>query len=176
MFIKKVLYCLFLFSYLIANAQKVKKENHIISGKVTAITDGDTFKLLTKDSILIKVRLANIDAPERKQPFSKKAKQFVSQAIFRKHINIYVLKKDRYGRYIANVMYNDSLNLNFQLVKNGLAWHYTKYSTNQKLQDIENLAKKKKKGLWVNSKSISPWQWRANKKEANRLKKLTKSK
>ena len=65
----------------------------IIVGKVVAITDGDTFKLLTKDSTLIKVRLANIDCPEKKQPFSKKAKQFASSAIFSKTVILHVLKR-----------------------------------------------------------------------------------
>ena len=64
-----------------------------IVGKVVGIIDGDTFKLLTKDSTLIKVRLANIDCPEKKQPFSVKAKQFVSDAIFSKSVSINVIKK-----------------------------------------------------------------------------------
>ena len=62
----------------------------IISGKTVAITDGDTFKLLTADSTLYRVRLANIDCPERRQPFSKRAKQFASDAIFGKEVCIEV--------------------------------------------------------------------------------------
>ncbi|WP_405293722.1 thermonuclease family protein [Algibacter sp. Ld11] len=166
---------LFLVLGVAANAQK-PKGNKVINGKVTAITDGDTFKLLTKDSILIRVRLANVDCPERKQPFSAKAKQFVSEAIFGDIINIYVLKNDRYGRYIANVIYADSLNLSEELVKHGLAWHYVKYSNDNNLQGLEDIAKKNKIGLWQDPTSIAPWEWRANKKEAFRLKKLSKEK
>jgi endonuclease YncB( thermonuclease family) len=135
-----------------------KKET--IIGKVVAITDGDTFKLLTKDSTLIKVRLANIDCPERKQPFSKKAKQFVSEAIFSKTVTLNVLKKDRYRRYISNVIYDDSLSLSHQLVKNGLAWHYKKYSRDSLLQTLEDNAKKNKLGLWQDKNAIAPWDWR----------------
>ena len=76
--------------------ESTKKET--IIGKVVAITDGDTFKLLTKESTIVKVRLANIDCPERKQPFSAKAKQFVSDAIFNKTVTVNVLKKERYRR------------------------------------------------------------------------------
>jgi endonuclease YncB( thermonuclease family) len=135
-----------------------------ILGKVTAITDGDTFKLLMKDSTLIRVRLANIDCPERKQPFSKKAKQFASDAIFGKNIEISVLKKDRYGRFIANVFYDNKKNLSKELLKAGFAWHYVKYSNDLTLQELEDAAKKNKEGLWQDKNSIAPWDWRANKK------------
>ena len=137
----------------------------IITGKVVAITDGDTFKLLTNDSTLIKVRVANIDCPERKQPFSNKAKQFTSDAIFGKKVTIDELKKDRYGRSIANVFYDDSLNLSEELLKHGLAWHYVKYSKDSIFQCLEDKAKLNKLGLWQDPNAIPPWEWRANKKK-----------
>lgn len=136
-----------------------------LTGKVVGIMDGDTFKLLTQDSTVIKVRLANIDCPEKKQPFSNRAKEFTSQAIFGKIVYIDVLKKDRYRRSIANVFYNDSLNLNYQLVQNGLAWHYLKYSKDSELQKMEDKARKNKTGLWQDPQAISPWEWRDNKKK-----------
>lgn len=136
-----------------------------ITGKVIAITDGDTFKLLTNDSVVHRVRLANIDCPEKKQAFSKQAKQFVSEAIFSKTVQVEVLKKDRYRRLIANVFYGDSLNLNHQLVKNGFAWHYLKYSKDPILQSLEDQARKKKIGLWQDPTAIAPWVWRDNKKK-----------
>ena len=147
----------------IKNDKPVKKET--IIGKVVAITDGDTFKLLTKDSTLIKVRLANIDCPERKQPFSKKAKQFVSDAIFSKTVTLKVLKKDRYRRYISNVIYDDSLSLSHELVKKGLAWHYKKYSKDSLLQALEDEARKNKLGLWQDKNAMAPWEWRNLKKK-----------
>ncbi|WP_452228287.1 thermonuclease family protein [Lacinutrix sp. MEBiC02404] len=146
----------------------------IIKGKVIGIMDGDTFKLLTKDSTILKVRLANIDCPEKKQAFSIKAKQFVSDAVFSKQVTVQVLKKDRYRRLIANVFYGDSINLNHQLVKHGLAWHYAKYSKDTILQGLEDQARKDKVGLWVDKKAISPWQWRDDKKKAYQLKKKLK--
>ncbi|MEW4923951.1 thermonuclease family protein [Algibacter sp. 2305UL17-15] len=136
-----------------------------MTGKVTAITDGDTFKLLTKDSTLIKVRVANIDCPERKQPFSTKAKQFTSEAIFGKNVTLDYLKKDRYGRFICNVIYNDSLNLSHELVKHGFAWHYVKYSKDTYLQVLEDEAKVIKIGLWQDKNAMPPWEWRSHKKK-----------
>jgi len=120
--------------------------------------DGDTFKLLTPDSTVVKVRLANIDCPEKKQPFSIRAKEFTSQTIFGKTVCIDVLKKDRYRRSIAIVFYNDSLNLNNQLLTNGLAWHYIKYSKDPELQKMEDVARKNKIGLWQEAHAIPPWE------------------
>jgi endonuclease YncB( thermonuclease family) len=136
-----------------------------ITGKVVAITDGDTFKLLTKDSILHRIRIANIDCPEKKQPFSKRAKQFTSEAIFGKNVKVEILNTDRYGRYIGIVIYNDSLILNNELVRNGMAWHYIKYSNDEVLQKLEDEARARKVGLWQDKNAIPPWEWRSNKKK-----------
>jgi endonuclease YncB( thermonuclease family) len=136
-----------------------------ITGKVVAITDGDTFKLLSKDSIIHRIRIANIDCPERKQPFSKRAKQFTSEAIFGKNVKVEILSTDRYGRYIGIVIYNDSLILNNELVKNGMAWLYIKYSDDKVLQKLEDEARARKVGLWQDKNATPPWEWRAHKKK-----------
>lgn len=154
---RKILFLLLLLSSYLSFSQT-------ILGKVVSITDGDTFKLLTQDSLQIKVRLANIDCPENKQAFSTKAKEFTSKAIFGKNVTLIVLKKDRYGRTIANVIYNNSLNLSQELLKNGLAWHYIDYSKDPLLQKLEDQAKKNKLGLWQDKNPTAPWEWRSNKK------------
>jgi micrococcal nuclease len=113
-------------------------------GKVVGITDGDTFKLLVQDSILHKIRIASIDCPENKQPFSAKAKQFTSDAIFGKIVKVETVNTDRYGRLIGLVIYNDSLNLSRELVKHGFAWHFVRYSNDAELEIMESLARKNK--------------------------------
>ena len=50
------------------------------SGKVIKVSDGDTITVL-QDKRQIKVRLYGIDAPELKQPYGKKSKQFLSNLI-----------------------------------------------------------------------------------------------
>ena len=135
------------------------------TGKVVGIMDGDTFKLLTVDSTVIRVRLANIDCPEKKQAFSAKATEFTSKAIFGKTVTIHVQSKDRYRRYIANVIYDDSLSLCHELVKNGLAWHYVRYSKDKELQKMEDVARKSKLGLWQDLNPIAPWEWRESRKK-----------
>lgn len=158
--LKTSLTILFLLVSLISSAQT-------LTGKVVGIMDGDSFKLLTADSTLVKVRLANIDCPEKKQAFSAKAKEFTSNAIFGKTVTINILKTDRYKRYISNVTYNDSLSLCHQLVKNGLAWHFVRYSNDSTLQLLEDTAKEDKVGLWQDPNPIAPWEWRTTKKKKN---------
>ena len=170
----KIKYSLLVFSVMFFYSfidESIALKKATIIGKVVAITDGDTFKLLTKDSILIKVRLANIDCPEKKQPYSFLAKQFVADAIFNKTVTINVLKKDKYRRYISNVVYGDSLSLCHELVRNGLAWHYVKYSKDPILRNLEEEARAGKVGLWQDVNAIAPWEWRDQKKNKPKNKK-----
>lgn len=137
-----------------------------ITGKVVGIMDGDTFKLLTADSTLIRVRLANVDCPEKKQPFSAKATEFTSHAIFGKSVTINVVQsRDRYRRYISNVIYDDSLSLCHELVKHGWAWHYVKFSKDETLQQMEDKARQSKIGLWQDPNPVAPWEWRDSRKK-----------
>ncbi|WP_255571219.1 thermonuclease family protein [Halomarinibacterium sedimenti] len=141
---------------------RIAAQSNSIEGKVVAITDGDTFKLITKDSTLYRIRVANIDCPERKQPFSKRAKQFTSQAIFGDTVLVMYDKKDRYGRIIGFVKYDNGRDLSEELLKNGLAWHFIKYSKDKTLQALEDRAKINKIGLWSENNPIAPWDWRKN--------------
>ena len=72
------------------------------------------------------IRLNGIDTPEKRQAFGKKAKQFISQMVYGKTIEVETKHKDRYGRTVA-VIYIDGQSLNEALIKNGFAWVYRKY-------------------------------------------------
>ena len=43
-----------------------------------------------------------------------------------------------------------------ELVKNGAAWWYQKYSSNSKLSELEREARYRKCGLWVENNPIAP--------------------
>jgi len=131
----------------------------ILEGKVVKISDGDTLTLLTSSSQQIKVRLAGIDTPERKQPFGNKAKQALANLAFQKQALIEVEAKDRYGRTVG-VVFVDGLNVNAELVKQGMAWVYRKYTDDKRLYTLESEAKQAKRGLWLDENPIPPWEWR----------------
>lgn len=54
----------------------------VLSGRVVKIADGDTFTLLVNNREQVKVRLDGIDAPEKKQAYGNKAKQYLSSMIW----------------------------------------------------------------------------------------------
>lgn len=92
----------------------------IYSGKVVAITDGDTIKILTPAKQQIKVRLVEIDTPEKRQPYGKKAKQVLSDKIFGKQVSIVKVTTDRYKRLISKVYLGDRY-INAEMVADGAA-------------------------------------------------------
>src|SRR5262249_5488207 len=81
------------------------------------ITDGDTLTVLV-DRQSVKVRLADIDAPESKQPFGSRSKQTLSDLCFRQDARLEAQGKDRYGRAIATV-YCAGRNANAEQVRQG---------------------------------------------------------
>jgi micrococcal nuclease len=126
-------------------------------GKVFRVIDGDTFVLQTTEGN-IKVRMDGIDAPERKQCFGKESMEFLNQYIG-KDCMLERKGVDRYGRTIG-VLWIDHVNINLLMVKEGYAWHFKKYSNDEKLADAEMFARQAKIGLWANDSAVAPWDWR----------------
>ena len=136
----------------------------VFEGKVIGIKDGDTFEVLY-DSIPERVRLAEIDCPEKSQPFGKNARQYASDLCFGKMVTVTSNgKRDRYGRVVGTITTDDDINVNESLVKAGLAWHYTQYSKDENLTILQEEAKSAKRGLWTDTSPIAPWEWRKNRR------------
>ena len=130
-------------------------------GTVVGITDGYAIKLLTPDKTQIKVRLADIDKPERGQPFGTKARQVLADKIFQKQVRVEKVATDRYKRLVGRVYLGDR-NINAEMVADGAAWVYKKYSDDPRLLGLEAQAKEARKGLWglPESQLTPPWEWR----------------
>ena len=136
----------------------------ILKAKVVGIKDGDTVVVLDSLNNQTTLRLAEVDTPEKNQPFGTKAKQFTSDQIYLKTIKYVVTDTDRYGRSIAMIYYDeDNKYLSAEIIKAGMGWHYKRYSTSKELATFEDNAKKNKIGLWVDSNTINPSDWRKNK-------------
>jgi micrococcal nuclease len=129
--------------------------------RVVSVTDGDTVKVLTLDNQIIKVRLAEIDTPERKQPYGKEAKKALSALVFGKKVDLRPVTIDRYGRTVGH-LFVGSLNVNKQMVRKGHAWVYKRYMKDKTLITDEDYAKSKKVGLWAlpEHQRVAPWIWR----------------
>ena len=135
------------------------------TAKVIGITDGDTIKVLTLNKEQVKIRLAEIDTPERKQPWGKRAKEALSELTIQKMVTVNPVTTDRYGRTVAHIYIGD-LNVNKEMVRTGNAWVYRKYMKDESLLTLEAEAQATKRGLWGLSEAqrIPPWEWRKKKK------------
>jgi endonuclease YncB( thermonuclease family) len=130
-----------------------------ISGRVVSVQDGDTLTVLV-DRRQIKVRLADIDAPESKQPFGTGSRQSLAAVCFNNEALLETQGTDRYGRTIATVHCAGS-NANAMQVRQGMAWVFDRYaSPNSPLYALQNEAKAARRGLWSDPQPIPPWEWR----------------
>nr|DAX43407.1 MAG TPA: nuclease-like protein [Caudoviricetes sp.] len=124
--------------------------------KVIKISDGDTITVLSGKE-QTKVRLYGIDAPEKKQDYGQKSRQFLASLIAGQVVEIEPKGKDGYKRSLGIIQYKGQ-DINAQMVLNGYAWAYVKYS--KIYVDHEKLAREKKLGFWQSSNPTPPWEWR----------------
>ena len=136
-----------------------------LSGEVVGVTDGDTVTLLDLEKRQIKVRLAGIDAPEKRQSFGQKSKASLSELAFRKMVIVTTGKTDRYGRVVGKLL-ADGQDVNLEQVRRGMAWHYKAYEREQSAVDRatyaaeEDAARNLKRGLWSTPGAQPPWEFR----------------
>ena len=129
-----------------------------LKGKAIKIIDGDTFDLLV-DKTTYRIRLADIDCPEKGQDYYKVSKQALSDYLYGSTIEVTFTKKDRNGRILGSV-YNGPVYINLIMVEEGYAWHFKKYSSDQRFAKAEINARKAQRGLWKQPKPIAPWDFR----------------
>lgn len=139
------------------------------SGRVVGVADGDTVTVLVNEHDQYKVRVAWIDAPEKKQAFGQKAKAMMSDLVYGKDVVVEWSKRDRYGRTIGVVMV-DGQDAGLTLLRAGLAWHYKQYRKEQSPADRERYsaaevaARAERAGLWADDEPTPPWEWRHNRR------------
>lgn len=133
------------------------------TGNVVGVADGDTITVLDADKVQHKVRLAEIDAPEKAQAFGNRSKQALSALVHDKAVLVVEQGKDRYKRTIGRV-YQGDVDVSAEQVRQGMAWVYRKYSKDKTLLPLEDEARAQRLGLWVDTNPVPPWVWRHSKK------------
>lgn len=129
---------------------------------VVAIADGDTLTARCGEPGTyqqVKVRLAEIDAPEKRQAFGNVSRQHLAALCFQRHATIRPQTTDRYRRTVARVECNGQ-DASLEQVRSGLAWAYTKYLTDPAVAQAETEARAAGRGLWSDPNPMPPWQWR----------------
>lgn len=122
--------------------------------------DGDSLRGIYKNE-LIKIRLAEIDAPELKQSFGLDSKNCLINLIQESNNEVFFKfkEKDRYDRHVGWI-YSKNLDINLEMVKKGCAWVYDRFVKRKVLFKHQDLARENNIGLWKNSEAIAPWKWR----------------
>ena len=134
--------------------------SNVYEGKVIKVLDGDSFNILQQDKE-IRIRLAEIDAPEHGQAMWKKSKLALEKHVAGKYVVIEEFDRDQYGRVVGHVYIKDVW-INAKLVQQGYAYVYTRYAVSKKLYEFQTEAQKHKRGVWSLSEQerIKPWEWR----------------
>ena len=136
------------------------------SGEVVGITDGDTIAVLHSKTLKdVKIRLYGIDTPEKGQAFSKRAKQFTSEMVFGKVVEVGAITVDHYGRTVS-LVYVEGKGVCDELIRAGLAWVYYLYCNLPICAEWKNLeaeAKEAKRGIWSEHNPVPPWEFRRKK-------------
>jgi micrococcal nuclease len=129
-------------------------------GTVTHIVDGDTFDMADSAGHIIRIRPIGINADEmrdnshgKKGPFAKAAKDYLAQLIDQKTVRLEmdVQQTDKYDRTLAYVYVHDTVFVNAEMVRAGLAVCET-VPPNVKYADLfyqlQVEAREAKKGIW----------------------------
>jgi endonuclease YncB( thermonuclease family) len=119
-------------------SEQSRESRNAISEKrlVIRVIDGDTIVVSPNE----KVRLIGVDTPETVHPkkavqcFGKDAKEFTRRMVESKSIPLVLDEsnaarnhKDRYGRTLAYVYFDDGTMLNAELIRRGYAHAYTRF-------------------------------------------------
>lgn len=142
--------------------------------KEGSVYDGDTFRVIHSQSgEELKIRMACIDAPEKKQPLGINSRDYLRSLLNQnpQKIILAIAEKDRYGRSVAEVYIQDPKNpeaeipVNALMIKSGMAYFYRQYDSACKdnaevYANLEKQAQQERVGVWSNPNSVKPWDYR----------------
>ena len=114
-----------------------------LHGRVVGVADGDTLTILAAGNIQHKIRLAGIDAPEKRQPFGERSRQHLGHLAHGKDAAALCNKIDRYRRRVCKVLVQSpdcptcekTLDVGLAQVAVGAAWWYREYAKEQSPED-----------------------------------------
>ncbi|HWI15841.1 MAG TPA: thermonuclease family protein [Burkholderiales bacterium] len=134
-----------------------------LRGRVVGVADGDTLTVLV-DHEAVRIRLSDIDAPERGQSYGANARQSLAELCAGRMATVVSEGHDRYGRTLG-VVACGGVDANREQVRRGLAWVYARYARRDSpLYEVEREAREQGRGLWQGADPLPPWLWRSRHK------------
>ncbi len=137
-----------------------------LRGRVVRVADGDTITVLDSANTQHKIRFQGIDAPEKAQAFGKVSRTYLSGMVAGRDVRVTYKERDRYDRILGTV-YVDDKDVNLEMIKAGLAWHYSFYDQTAAYAAAEKEARAAKRGLWRDPNPIEPHEFRKAKRSGN---------
>ena len=138
----------------------------VLRGNVINVVDGDTLDVQVGPG-KHRIRLAEIDAPERNQPWGDEAKRGLASKVLEHEVRVVVTDTDRYGRRVGKIFLGQT-DINRSMVSEGHAWVYRQYLQDERLIEIETTAREAGIGLWNRNDAVPPWNWRKGKRSNRR--------
>ena len=137
---------------------QVSNAEYLDSLKIKRVVDGDTVHVFYQDEVY-KIRLTEIDAPERDQPYGSNSTEYLKSLLKEGMVDVDISGTDRYGRKLGR-LYWQGKDINRELVSAGYAWVYDQYVTDNSFYENQSKARNSKKGLWEDHNPLEPWNWR----------------
>ena len=127
--------------------------------KVIHVADGDSIVVILAER-RVGVRLLEIDAPERRQPYGNVSRDSLTQLCAGEIATIEAHGKDRYGRTLARVSCR-GIDAGTAQVKAGLAHVFERYAAaDSPLYALQDEARAARRGVWSQAGPLPPWEWR----------------
>jgi endonuclease YncB( thermonuclease family) len=136
------------------------------AGTVASVHDGDTLTVRTNDRT-IRLRLAEIDAPERAQAFGEHSRQSLVELCAGKRVHVVIARgTDRYGRTLGRISC-EGVDANAEQVRRGMAWIFDRYAVDLNLYALQADARAAGRGLWADPQPLPPSEWRRSRLQAS---------
>ena len=130
-----------------------------IEGQAIAVLDGDTFEFRDTAHTIQRVRLNQIDAPEKHQAFNQASKHSLTELVQGKAVRVEISGTGPQGGWIGTVWLSD-VDINLEQVKRGMAWASTQPTTDPRYFDAEKDARMARRGIWSQDGAVPPWEYR----------------
>jgi len=163
---------------IISGCSSVQSENLSLSKnqyyqlKEGSVYDGDTFRVIDPNGQELKLRVACIDAPEKKQALGIESRDYLRSLLAKNPDKLIVVEKERegYGRMVAEIFVptgkgDEEIPISGMMIKDGMAYYYAQYSKNcsdnaERYAQLEKEAQRSRLGVWKNPNSVKPSEFR----------------
>jgi endonuclease YncB( thermonuclease family) len=149
----------------------LSKKSQYYQLKEGSVYDGDTFRVIDPNGEELKLRVACIDAPEKKQALGIESCDYLRSLLAKNPNKLIVMEKERegYGRMVAEIFIptgkgDEEIPISGMMIKDGMAYYYAQYSKNcsdnaERYTQLEKEAQKQKIGVWKYN-GLKPWEYR----------------